>query len=51
MCDCQERGIDASIFQNRFKLHMTLGTMVLLDDSEIAAAAALLQECQQDLNR
>jgi len=30
---------------------MTLGMMVLLDDSEIAAAAALLQECQQDLVR
>ena len=47
----QERGIDGSIFQNRFKLHMTLGTMVLLDDAEITRAATLLQECQQDLVR
>jgi len=30
---------------------MTLGTMVLLDDCEIAKAAALLQECEQDLIR
>lgn len=48
---CQEHGIDGSVFQNRFKLHMTLGTLVLLDDSEIATAAALLEECRQDLIR
>jgi len=30
---------------------MTIGTMVLLDDSEIAQAAALLQEYQQELSR
>ena len=50
-CTYQERGIDGSIFQNRYKLHMTLGTMVLLDDCEIARADTLLQECMHDFVR
>ncbi|XP_028826698.1 activating signal cointegrator 1 complex subunit 1 [Denticeps clupeoides] len=42
----QERGIDASIFQNAAKLHLTVGTLALLNAAEVALASELLQQCQ-----
>lgn len=45
----QDRGIDASIFQNPCKLHMTLGTLALMSDSEISEATSILNDCQRDL--
>ena len=45
----QDKGVDETIFQNPNKLHMTLGTLVLMDKNEIGKASALLEECKQDL--
>lgn len=47
-CD-GDRGIDSSIFQNPCKLHLTIGCLVLLDDSEVKKAVEVLNECRQDL--
>ncbi|XP_005100147.1 activating signal cointegrator 1 complex subunit 1 [Aplysia californica] len=47
-CD-GDRGLDASLFQNPKKLHLTIGTMVLLNDNEIERAAVHLQSCQEEL--
>ncbi|KAK6194383.1 hypothetical protein SNE40_000024 [Patella caerulea] len=43
------RGLDATIFQNPKKLHLTIGTLVLLSDREIHRATSLLQQCLEDL--
>ena len=45
----QDRGIDETIFQKASKLHLTIGTMALMDDKEIDAATKLLYECADDL--
>ena len=45
----QESAVDATIFQNPQKLHMTLGTLVLLSDREIQQARDLLLQCYDDL--
>ncbi|XP_037133284.1 activating signal cointegrator 1 complex subunit 1 [Syngnathus acus] len=42
----QDHGLDESIFQNPAKLHLTVGTLTLLDDSEIRKACEHLQNCQ-----
>ncbi|XP_071085062.1 activating signal cointegrator 1 complex subunit 1-like [Haliotis cracherodii] len=47
-CD-GDRGLDASLFQNPKKLHLTLGTLALLNDAEIRLATELLQQCKEDL--
>lgn len=47
-CD-GDRGLDASLFQNPKKLHLTLGTMVLLNDKEIQKAMEALQSCQEEI--
>lgn len=47
-CD-GDRGIDASIFQNPCKLHLTIGCLVLLDENEVQRAVETLQECRQEL--
>ncbi|KAK3713586.1 hypothetical protein RRG08_055228 [Elysia crispata] len=47
-CDGDE-GVDGSIFQTPQKLHLTLGTLVLLNKSEIDKASALLESSQEDL--
>ena len=47
----QDRGIDATIFQNRHKLHLTVGTLALMNDREITQAKDVLKECEQDLVR
>uniref|UniRef100_UPI00398E6E00 activating signal cointegrator 1 complex subunit 1 isoform X2 n=1 Tax=Pristiophorus japonicus TaxID=55135 RepID=UPI00398E6E00 len=44
----QDRGIDGSIFQNPAKLHLTIGTLILLNEHEIARACELLQKCKED---
>lgn len=49
-CD-SDRGIDATIFQNPDKLHLTIGTLVLLNDTEIEHARTILQNCLEDLIR
>lgn len=47
-CD-GDRGIDGSIFQNPCKLHLTIGCLVLLDDSEIKRAVDTLRECREEI--
>lgn len=42
----QDHGVDESIFQNPAKLHLTVGTLVLLNDVEVRKACEHLQECQ-----
>ncbi|XP_057681957.1 activating signal cointegrator 1 complex subunit 1 [Corythoichthys intestinalis] len=42
----QNNGLDESIFQNPAKLHMTVGTLTLLDESEVRKACEHLRECQ-----
>ncbi|CAG13304.1 unnamed protein product, partial [Tetraodon nigroviridis] len=41
----QDRGVEESIFQNPAKLHLTIGTLVLLNDTEVRKACEHLQEC------
>ncbi|CAL8237210.1 unnamed protein product [Boreogadus saida] len=40
----QDSGVDDSIFQNPSKLHLTLGTLVLLNETEVNKACDHLQE-------
>ncbi|KAK3576538.1 hypothetical protein CHS0354_018044 [Potamilus streckersoni] len=47
-CD-GDRGLDQTIFQNPDKLHLTLATLVLLNEKEINQALEVLRRCQQDL--
>ncbi|EDO29881.1 predicted protein [Nematostella vectensis] len=47
----EDRGIDASIFQEPSKLHLTIGMMVLLGPCEVEKAGKSLSECYQDLVR
>lgn len=47
-CD-GDRGIDASIFQKSEKLHLTIGTLVLLSDAEVQQTLDVLQQCHEDL--
>lgn len=49
LAECRGRGIGQDLFQDPCKLHLTLGTLVLLDDSDRKKAAQALQECQYDL--
>ena len=41
-----DRGIDATIFQNEHKLHLTVCTLTLISDAEIDQAYGLLDECR-----
>lgn len=45
------RGIDETIFQKVEKLHLTIVTLVLLDDKELNDAKALLSEFQTSLQK
>ncbi|CAL8282985.1 unnamed protein product [Merluccius merluccius] len=40
----QDNGVDETIFQNPSKLHLTVGTLVLLNDAEVNKACDHLQE-------
>ncbi|XP_051529588.1 activating signal cointegrator 1 complex subunit 1-like [Myxocyprinus asiaticus] len=42
----QDSGVDVSIFQNPAKLHLTIGTLALLNEQEVTRASELLQQCQ-----
>ncbi|XP_073345514.1 activating signal cointegrator 1 complex subunit 1 [Pagrus major] len=42
----QDHGVDESIFQNPAKLHLTIGTLALLNEMEVRKACEHLQECQ-----
>ncbi|NXO69087.1 ASCC1 protein, partial [Phainopepla nitens] len=44
----KDRGVSSSLFQNPAKLHLTLGTLVLLNEQEIQKACELLQRCKED---
>ncbi|XP_027566907.1 activating signal cointegrator 1 complex subunit 1 isoform X2 [Pipra filicauda] len=44
----QDHGVSSSLFQNPAKLHLTLGTLVLLNEQEIQKACDLLQQCKED---
>lgn len=42
----QDHGVEESIFQNPAKLHLTIGTLALLNDKEVQRATEHLEECQ-----
>lgn len=42
----QDHGVEESIFQNPAKLHLTVGTLALLNEMEVRKACEQLQECQ-----
>ncbi|KAM6899020.1 activating signal cointegrator 1 complex subunit 1 isoform 1-T2 [Lycodopsis pacificus] len=42
----QDNGVEGSIFQNPAKLHLTIGTLALLNETEVRKACEHLQECQ-----
>lgn len=44
----KDHGVSSSLFQNPAKLHLTLGTLVLLNEQEIRKACDLLQRCKED---
>uniref|UniRef100_A0A803WBQ6 Activating signal cointegrator 1 complex subunit 1 n=1 Tax=Ficedula albicollis TaxID=59894 RepID=A0A803WBQ6_FICAL len=44
----KDHGVSSSLFQNPAKLHLTLGTLVLLNQQEIQKACDLLQRCKED---
>ncbi|XP_074965486.1 activating signal cointegrator 1 complex subunit 1 isoform X1 [Phalacrocorax aristotelis] len=44
----KDHGVSSSLFQNPAKLHLTLGTLVLLNEQEIQKARDLLQQCKED---
>ena len=45
------RGMHKSLFQNSNLLHLTLGTMALLDDRERQLARDILEDCGQQVLR
>ncbi|KAM6441918.1 activating signal cointegrator 1 complex subunit 1 isoform 2-T2 [Liasis olivaceus] len=42
-------GVSSSLFQNPAKLHLTVGTLVLLNEQEVQKAQELLQRSREDL--
>ncbi|KAK2866552.1 hypothetical protein Q7C36_002608 [Tachysurus vachellii] len=42
----KDMGVDASIFQNHLKLHLTIGTLALLNEQEVMRASEILTQCQ-----
>ncbi|XP_071798171.1 activating signal cointegrator 1 complex subunit 1-like isoform X2 [Asterias amurensis] len=44
-----DEGLDVSLFQKPAKLHLTLGTLVLMSRKEVAQAQELLKQCKQDV--
>ena len=47
----QDRGVDCTIFQEPCKTHLTIGCLVLLDDSDIRRAVEVLQDSGSDIVR
>ncbi|KAH7974538.1 hypothetical protein HPB49_016504 [Dermacentor silvarum] len=46
MKSCTGRGLDASLFVNKQKLHLTIGMLVLLDAKECSMAQKVLEGCK-----
>lgn len=46
-----DRGVDGSIFQTPRKLHLTLGTLVLLTETDVTHATQLLHDCHAELTQ
>ncbi|KAM9326479.1 activating signal cointegrator 1 complex subunit 1 [Gastrophryne carolinensis] len=44
----KDRGVESTIFQNPAKLHLTIGTLVLLNENEVEQACQLLQKCKDE---
>ncbi|KAM8923946.1 activating signal cointegrator 1 complex subunit 1 [Pelodytes ibericus] len=44
----KDYGIEGSIFQNPAKLHLTVGTLVLLNEKEVHQACDLLSKCKEE---
>ncbi|KAM5140824.1 activating signal cointegrator 1 complex subunit 1 [Mantella aurantiaca] len=44
----KDRGVEGTIFQNPSKLHLTIGTLVLLNRNEVEQACQLLQKCKDE---
>ncbi|XP_068113876.1 activating signal cointegrator 1 complex subunit 1 isoform X2 [Hyperolius riggenbachi] len=44
----KDRGVESTIFQNPVKLHLTIGTLVLLNENEVEQACQLLQKCKEE---
>uniref|UniRef100_A0A3Q3Q1U4 K Homology domain-containing protein n=1 Tax=Monopterus albus TaxID=43700 RepID=A0A3Q3Q1U4_MONAL len=42
----KDHGVEGSIFQSAAKLHLTIGTLTLLNDMEVRKACEHLQECR-----
>ncbi|XP_067100680.1 activating signal cointegrator 1 complex subunit 1 [Osmerus mordax] len=47
----KDNGVDESIFQNPAKLHLTVGTLVLLNDMEVTKACEQLQQCEDIIKK
>ncbi|XP_012256906.2 activating signal cointegrator 1 complex subunit 1 isoform X1 [Athalia rosae] len=47
--DMPMQGVEESIFQNPHKLHLTLGVLWLLDDSEKEKAVRALEHCNENI--
>lgn len=45
------RGLDESLFQNVNKLHLTFGTLALMDKEDLKLSTQLLNECQASIIR
>ncbi|XP_006822825.1 activating signal cointegrator 1 complex subunit 1-like [Saccoglossus kowalevskii] len=44
-----DRGLDETLFQNPVKLHLTIGTLVLLNTKEVSQAAEILKQCEEEM--
>lgn len=47
LSDPEIYGIDESLFQNPLKLHLTIGTLSLLDNEDRIRTAEMLQDCKE----
>ncbi|KAK7486498.1 hypothetical protein BaRGS_00022299 [Batillaria attramentaria] len=45
----RDTAVDATIFQNPQKLHLTIGTLVLMNEAEVQKAKHVLLQCYDDL--
>lgn len=43
------RGLNASMFQNPDKLHLTIATLVLADETEQSQAIQVLKQCKEEI--
>lgn len=45
----RDAAVDSTIFQNPQKLHLTIGTLVLMNDAEVQKAKDVLLQCYEEL--